>query len=232
MSTIRESIERIRERILAAELRSGRPGGTVKLMAVSKFHGTDEIREAARCGVSRFGENRVRGAAEKFPAILADFPEITLHMIGTLQRNKVRQIVPLVSCIQSVDRSELITEIEKQAAAAGRTVDILFEYHTGEQSKSGFMSEDELSAAVGMTDNCPHIRPRGFMTMAPFVQDTDVVRRAFRTLAAVAGRMRTRFPGLCLDELSMGMSGDFEIAVEEGSTLVRIGTAVFGERGT
>lgn len=235
--SIKDNFEEVRNRIHEAERRAGRSEGSVKLMAVSKFHPAEAVIEAYNAGQRLFGENRVQEACGKFPALFESYPGLELHLIGSLQRNKVKQIVPYVSCIQSVDRIELIDEIIKQCRKLSeegkkKTLRLIFEYHTGEESKSGFLSTDELLKAVekvGEASDCG-IVCAGFMTMAPFTDDKQAVRNSFKKLRTVADEVKKHFPSLPLDELSMGMSGDFEIAIEEGSTLVRVGTALFGER--
>lgn len=232
--SIKDNCEMILEKIHAAEQRAGRQNGSVRLMAVSKFHPAEAVKEALAAGITLFGENRVQEACGKFPPIFAEHPETELHLIGSLQRNKVRQILPIVSCIQSVDRLELIEEIARQKEKAGNTqkLSILFEVHTAEDSKSGFTDTDELLRSVeyaaGLRDK--GIECAGFMTMAPFTEDEKAIRESFRSLVKTADMVKSRFSDLPLTELSMGMSHDFEIAVEEGSTLVRVGTAIFGER--
>ena len=229
---ISKNLEEIKNKIHEAEKKSGRAEGSVKLMAVSKFHPSEAIEEAISAGQILFGENRVQEASEKFPSLYQRFPNIELHMIGQLQTNKVKKAVSIASCIQSVDRLDLIKEIEKQASKLERTIKILFEVHTGEDSKSGFLSEKDLYEAIDFIakGNCPHIIPSGFMTMAPFTKDESLIRKSFSTLRNLSEKIKTQYPDLPLTELSMGMSGDFQIAVEEGSTLVRVGTAIFGER--
>lgn len=206
----------------------------MKLVAVSKFHLASSVLEAAEAGQILFGENRVQEASEKFDEVAKKFPAARLHIIGHLQRNKVKEAVRIASCIQSVDRAEIIDEIEKRCAEAGKEIEILFEYHTGEESKSGFESEDEIRAALGKFSDgkYPHIKPRGFMTMAPFTEDENAIRASFKKLRELSISMQSEFPQFDLKELSMGMSGDFKIAIEEGSTMVRVGTAIFGERNT
>jgi len=230
MGAIAENLARVREGIAEAALRAGRSPSDVELMAVSKFHPESAVREAIEAGQTLFGENRVQEAAGKFPAILADRPDVRVHLIGTLQRNKARDAVSLFSMVQSVDRLELLEEIELRAARAGKTIDVLFELHTGEASKAGFASEDELWRAIDRLANARAVRCRGLMTMAPFTDDEGAVRASFRMLSRVRDRARGRYPSLSFDVLSMGMSGDYRIAIEEGSTLVRVGTAIFGER--
>ena len=162
--------------------------------------------------------------------MLEKYPSIELHFIGSLQRNKVKQIVPIVSCIQSVDRIELIEEIEKQCAKINKRIKILFESHTAEDSKSGFRSIESLKEAMNYLSKCSHIIPAGFMTMAPFTEDKNMIEASFKKLVSIAETMKNLFPNFDLSELSMGMSNDFETAINCGSTLVRIGTAIFGER--
>ena len=230
--SVKENLSIIQNKIKEAEIRCGRKEGSVKLMAVSKFHPTSDIIEAIKEGQLLFGENRVQEATEKFPTIFEQYNNVNLHMIGQLQSNKVKNAVKIASCIQSVDRYDLIKEIEKQCAKLNKTIDIFFEVHTGEESKSGFTSEEELTRCLNdLKDGVfPHVNPKGFMTMAPFTDDKNLVRKSFSTLRELANKYKTEYPMFSMDELSMGMSGDFEIAIEEGSTLVRVGTAIFGER--
>lgn len=230
--SIKDNLEIIRNKISQAENKSGRAQGSVKLMAVSKFHPSDAVIEAFGAGQLLFGENRVQEASEKFPPLIEQHPDIELHMIGQLQSNKVKKAVTFASCIQSVDRIDLLSEIEKQCAKINRQIRILFEVHTGEESKSGFTTEEDLYKAIEAfaAGDFPHIIPNGFMTMAPFTEDEKLIRKSFITLRELSQKLKPQFPSLALTELSMGMSGDFEIAIEEGSTLVRVGTAIFGER--
>lgn len=210
---------------------AGRAQNDVKLMAVSKFHSIEEIESAIKFGANLFGENRVQEAVEKFSVLLQKYPKINLHLIGSLQRNKVKDIVKIASCIESVDRIDLICEIEKQCAKIERKIDILYELHTAEESKSGFANYDELFSAVKYTvDNCAHIVPKGFMTMAAFTNDEALIKKSFVQLKTVGKKIQDAFPNLLLNEYSMGMSNDYKIAIQEGSTIVRIGTAIFGER--
>ncbi len=230
--SIKENLEAIRSRIETAEKKSGHTPGSVKLMAVSKFHPSQAVVEAFDAGQLLFGENRVQEASEKFPPLIEQHPELCIHMIGQLQSNKVKKAVEFASCIQSVDRLDLLKEIEKQCAKLNRTIDILFEIHTGEESKSGYTNEKDLEESIEacINGNFPHIVPKGFMTMAPFTDDEVLVRKSFISLRELSIKLQDKYKELSLTELSMGMSGDFEIAIEEGSTLVRVGTAIFGER--
>ena len=232
LELIKEKLEAVKADIKAAEKKSGRAEGSVKLMAVSKFHPAEAVIKAYTAGQMLFGENRVQEASQKFPLLLAEHPDIQVHMIGQLQSNKVKKAVEFASCIQSVDRLELLHEIEKQCAKLDKKIKILFEVHTGEESKSGYTSEDILLESIEACakGNFPHIIPNGFMTMAPFTEDEILIRKSFTRLRELAEKLRPQFSELPLTELSMGMSGDYKIEIEEGSTLVRIGTAIFGER--
>ncbi|MDR1785285.1 MAG: YggS family pyridoxal phosphate-dependent enzyme [Spirochaetaceae bacterium] len=232
MSDIAGNLDTVRETIRKAEAASGRPEGSVKLMAVSKFHPAEAVIDAIKASQTLFGENRVQEGHKKFLEVRERGYPWELHFIGTMQRNKVKQAVALASCIQSVDRIEVLEEIEKQAARLGRTIRVLFELHTGEETKTGFHSREELARCVEFSASLEHVIPSGFMTMAPFTEDEKAVRASFVTLRQTAETLGKLFPGLPLSELSMGMSGDYRIAIEEGSTLVRIGTAIFGERRT
>ena len=232
MSPIAENLSQIISKIREAEKKAGRAENSVRLVAVSKFHPAEIVTQAIVAGQNLFGENRVQEASAKFDEIRSKGLSPDLHIIGSLQRNKVKEAVRIASCIESVDRIELIEEIEKQAAKINKNIEIFFEVHTGEDSKAGFTSEEELSNAIGRCANgdFPHITPKGFMTMAPFTDDKNLVRKSFVTLRTLRDKMQKSYPNLDISELSMGMSGDFEIAIEEGSTIVRIGTAIFGER--
>ena len=229
---VAENLKIINQKICEAEKRAGRAEGSVKLMAVSKFHPAEDVITAIGAGQFLFGENRVQEAFEKFPPIIESNPNVELHMIGVLQSNKVKNAVKVAACIESVDRLSLLDEIEKQCAKIEKKIKVLFEFHTGEESKSGFESEEEvIEALTAIQDGkYPHVIPAGFMTMAPFTDDKERVRKSFVMLRELSDRMKAKFPQFNLTELSMGMSGDFEIAIEEGSTLVRVGTAIFGER--
>lgn len=229
-SQIAENFHRIREEIKAAELKSGRKEGSVRLCAVSKFHPVDAVKSALKANQFLFGENRVQEAYGKFNELNDSRAE--LHIIGQLQSNKVKKAVEIASCIQSVDRESLLEEIEKQAAKLEKNICIFFEYHTAEDSKSGYGDEDSLfvsleNFSMGLY---PHIMPVGLMTMAPFSQNEKLVRQSFVKLRNLKETVNQKFSNLPITELSMGMSGDFSLAIEEGSTMVRVGTALFGER--
>ena len=232
--SIKENIEKIREKIQKAEIKAGRKEGSVALMAVSKFHPAEAVVEALKANQFLFGENRVQEACGKFPEILQQWGNAELHLIGSLQRNKVKQLLPIASCIQSVDRIELLEEIIKQKAKLenNKIIKLLFEVHTGEESKSGFTDVGELEKALELAgeNKSLGIECSGSMTMAPFTEDKKLIQASFSQLASLSEKLKNQYKDLPLKELSMGMSSDFEIAIEEGSTLVRVGTAIFGER--
>lgn len=230
--SVKENLKLIQNKISEAEYKAGRSAGSVKLMAVSKFHTIEEIQQAIDAGQTLFGENRVQEAEQKFTELYKTNKNIHLHMIGQLQTNKVKTAVQIAECIESVDRLDLIKEIEKQCAKINKTIDILFEIHTGEESKAGFETEEELLEVLDLCEKgtFPHVNPCGFMTMAPFTEDVSLVKKSFTTLKDLSGRMQQKYPMFKFEELSMGMSGDFELAIAEGSTCVRVGTAIFGER--
>jgi pyridoxal phosphate enzyme (YggS family) len=238
---IPEAIETIQERIHRACARSGRKAEDVRLMGVSKFYEIPAIEEAWKAGIRLFGESRVQEAAAKFPDFKAAHPETELHMIGSLQRNKAKIVAGnrtaggcLFDGIQSVDRDDLIAELGRLTGTPKNpTINplmILLEYHTAEDSKSGYPDLDSLFRAAERVLEFPGLALRGLMTMAPFTGDEACIRASFRAAVSARDALAARFPGTDWSCLSMGMSGDFEIAIEEGSTLIRIGTAIFGAR--
>ena len=223
---ISRNLESVRARIAAACARAGRESGAVRLVAVTKAVGVAEARALISLGVGDLGENRVAEALDKIDGI-GEAP-VRWHMIGHLQRRKARLAVGRFAMIHSVDSVRLLEELEKRAAAAGSTEEILAELNvSGEESKYGLRpsgAEEFCRAAAG----CSCVRLRGFMTMAPLVDDPEEVRPVFAALRELLER--TNAGGVCsepLTELSMGMTNDYEVAVEEGATIVRVGTALF-----
>lgn len=203
----------------------------ITLVAVSKTHPVERILELYQRGQRDFGENRVQELLEKAPHLPTD---IRWHLIGHLQTNKVRYIAPFIHLIHSVDSLRLLAEIEKQAAKAGRTIDCLLQFHIAEEETKFGLSEDEADALLQSQEYqaMRHVRICGVMGMATFTDNTDQVRAEFRHLRRIFERLRTTyFAGAPhFREISMGMSSDWEIAVEEGSTIVRIGSLIFGPR--
>ena len=231
--SIADNIVKIEEKILDACHKAGRKRETITLMGVSKFHPVELIEEASKAGISYFGESRVQEGVAKFESFKKDHPDIQVHLIGSLQRNKAKTAYSFFDCIQSVDREALITELVKTAGSGLRDkpLPLLLELHTGEESKSGFANFDELFKAAALVLSSDLLRPKGLMTIAPYTQDKEEIRSSFRLLAKAQCELVKRFPPAenwaCL---SMGMSNDFDIAIEEGSTMIRIGSSIFGER--
>ncbi|MDR1956023.1 MAG: YggS family pyridoxal phosphate-dependent enzyme [Treponema sp.] len=227
---ISDAVKRIQERIEAACVRSGRDRAAIRLMGVSKFQGIAAIEKAWEGGIRLFGESRVQEAAEKFIPFKRQHPEVELHLIGSLQRNKAKTAVSLFEGIQSVDREALIAELGMWTVQREKPLGILLEFHTGEETKSGFSGVDALCRATEQVLSYPGLALQGLMTIAPYTDDTARIRASFRSLVAAQHTLASRFPDGDWSCLSMGMSDDFEIAIEEGSTLVRIGSALFGPR--
>ena len=232
MNSIENNLKEILQKIESAEQKYNRTKGTVKLLAVSKFHPVDAVEKAISAGHLLFGENRVQEAVAKFSDINSFNKDVELHIIGQLQTNKVKKAVTVASCIESVDRIDLLKEIQKQCEKINKKIKILFEINTAEDSKSGFKNYGDLYEAVKYCadGNTPFVEPIGFMTMAPLTDDEVLIRKSFSSLRKLSEKLQTEFPMFNFSELSMGMSNDYEIAIEEGSTEVRIGTAIFGER--
>jgi pyridoxal phosphate enzyme (YggS family) len=226
---VSRGIARIEERIAAACLRSGRKGEDFLLMGVSKFHSIEKVEEAWKAGLRLFGENRVREGTEKFADFHGRGKDTRIHLIGSLQRNKAKAAALFFDCIQSVDRISLIEELGKACGDREKPLDILLEYHTGEESKMGFPDLDSLFEGAEKSLSCKGLNLQGLMTMAPFTADEKTIRSSFQRLREAREKLEKQFDKK-FPCLSMGMSGDFELAIEEGSTLVRIGTAIFGER--
>ena len=222
------NLHRTQERIAAACKNAGRDPGDVTLIAVSKTKPVELLREAYDSGSRHFGENRVQELLGKIPQMPSD---VKWHLIGHLQTNKVRQIIGKTCLIHSVDSVKLAGEIEKESAKQNLVTDILLEVNVAkEDSKFGFgleETEDALRSICGF----PHVRVRGLMTVAPFVEDAEKNRPVFRKLYEFYVDMKTKnIDNGSMTTLSMGMTGDFQVAVEEGATMVRVGTGIFGAR--
>jgi len=227
--SIAENIAKIEERLIRACDSAGRKRDEIILMGVSKFEPREKIEEAWLGGIRVFGESRVKEAEEKFGATKNQLHSCELNLIGSLQRNKAKQAAVLFDCIQSVDREELITELQKHASLRSKPLEVMLELRTGEETKSGFDGLDALLKAADLISACGGLKLTGLMTMAPFTTDADLIRLSFRELRKAKIELEKRFPGERLI-LSMGMSNDFEIAVEEGSNMIRLGSAVFKEQ--
>ncbi len=226
MSELQENLTRIRSRIDQACKRSGRQPDSVRLMAVSKNQSPERVAEAASAGLTLFGENRIQEAKVKIPLCPG---QLEWHFIGHLQSNKSRDAVSLFHVVQGVDSLALAEELQKQAIKQARSLPILLEVNVaGESSKFGW-NPDRLLAELLQLNALNRLEVHGLMTIAPYAVDPEQVRPIFRRLRELRDRC-TDLLGAPLPVLSMGMSGDLEVAIEEGATLVRVGTALFGER--
>ncbi len=226
--SIADNIKTVRDKIEAAARRSGRDPSGIKLVVVTKTVPAERIREAAAAGTLILGENRVQEAKEKIDKL---GPIARWHLIGRLQTNKAKYAVRLFDLIHSMDSLELAREIDRQAAKTGKVQDVLIEVSiAGEAAKAGIAVEN-AGTLVRSAAALPHLSIKGLMTIPPFLDDPEQVRPYFRKLRELSETMaRENIPGVSMKELSMGMSGDFEAAIEEGATMVRVGTAIFGER--
>ncbi len=220
MLDIRANVERVRQAIARACGRAGRSPDDVLLVAVSKTVEAERIRLALAAGIAALGENRVQEAREKIEALGRPVP---WHLIGALQTNKAKDAARLFDWIHSVDRVELARELSRRAHALDRTLDILIQVNLGEEPQKAGVAPAELKALVDATAGLESLRLRGLMAIPPAVETPEAARPFFR-------RLRELRDAAGLEHLSMGMSGDFEVAVEEGATLVRVGTAIFGPR--
>lgn len=228
MDELRERIEDVRRRIAKALRRAGREGEHVRLIAVTKTVPVERIRQAIEYGLRELGENRVQEAEKKIPQLPR---EVCWHFIGHLQSNKARKAVPLFDWIQSVDSVHLAERLNRMAAEIGRTIPVLIQVALGNEPTKHGVAPDDLFELARAVARMTYLDVRGLMAIPPFFEDPEKVRPFFRKLAELRRQVNERaiFPHPLM-ELSMGMSHDFEVAIEEGATMVRIGTAIFGER--
>lgn len=225
---LKENLEHVEEEILKACERSGRSRSEVTLISVSKTKPVETLEEAYSLGVRTFGENKAQELMEKYDALPKD---IRWHMIGHLQRNKIKYIIGKTELIHSVDSIRLAEAIEKEAAKRNITVDILIEVNVaGEESKFGLKPE-ELSGFIEDVLKFPHIRVKGLMTIAPYVENPEDNRSVFAHLRKLSVDIGTKNAhNINMSVLSMGMTNDYQVAIEEGATMVRVGTGIFGAR--
>ena len=224
---VRENVQKIKERIERACERAGRDPGEVSILAASKTRTPEEIREVFEAGIRLFGENRVQEARDKIP-LLSDL-SIEWHMIGHLQRNKVKYAVNLFDVVESLDSKELADELEKRLSKVGKKMRVFIEVKLSpEETKHGCSPEEALELAKYVL-SLEHLKLEGLMTVPPYFEDLELVRPYFRKLREIRDNLEDAL-GVNLPHLSMGMSHDFEVAVEEGATIVRIGTAICGLR--
>lgn len=228
MASIAENIAGIRRRLNEAAARAGRDPSGIRLMAVSKTVEPERVRLAMDAGITLLGENYVQEAREKIPVIGHG---VEWHMIGHLQTNKAKYVVTLFDWIHSVDRQELAYELDKRAGQTGRTLNVLIEVNvSGEASKSGAEPSQVMELARQMAV-LPNLTVRGLMTMPPYSDRPETSRPYFQSLRGLRDEIRAAaIPNIIMDDLSMGMTDDFEVAVEEGATIIRVGRAIFGER--
>lgn len=228
MNTVAENLQIIEERILRACSRAGRERSTVRLMAVSKLQPPERIMDAIGLGLRLFGESRVQETLERGDLFPAD---AEVHLIGHLQRNKARDAARLYGAVQSLDAVRTVEALEKRLALEDRTISAMVEVNTsGEESKQGVTDYAGLLEVVRAIEDAPHLELNGLMTIGPISTVESTLRSAFSLLRTMRDRVQEEL-GRDLPELSMGMSNDLEEAVMEGSTMIRIGSALFGDRG-
>ncbi len=225
---VREQYLEVKERIEKACIRCGRNPQEVTLIAVSKTKPLNMLLEAYDAGARDFGENKVQEILEKYPAMPKD---AKIHMIGHLQRNKVRQVIEKAAMIHSVDSLRLARQIEEESARINSITPVLLEVNVArEESKFGFFTE-EIEKAAEEIATFSHIAVKGFMTIAPFVENPEENRKVFQDLYQLSVDITSKnIDNMSMGVLSMGMSGDYEVAIEEGATMVRVGTSIFGHR--
>ena len=225
---IKENLETVERNIVSACEKAGRKRDDVTLIAVSKTKPVSDIRQAMECGITVFGENKVQEIKDKTEEIKEP---LSWHMIGHLQANKVKYLPGRVCMIHSVDNVKLAAEIEKQFSKADQIIDVLIEVNMAhEESKFG-LSPEEVPDFVKEISSYPHLHIRGLMTIAPFTEDAESNRTYFKGLRELKDSINgMNIPGVNMDTLSMGMTGDYQVAIEEGATFVRVGTGIFGER--
>ena len=232
LMSIAENIHRVREGIASGARRAGRRPNEITLMAVTKTFAPERIREAYSAGIRVFGENRVQEFAGKADAV-RDLAGAEWHMIGHLQSNKAAKAAELFAAVDSIDSVKLAEKLNNSAQKLNKNLAVLIEINVGdEEVKSGVAPEaDELQALLEAAPEFSSVTIRGLMTIPPFTEDPEESRPFFQTLRRLRDRIAAQeYPSVSMDVLSMGMSHDFEVAIEEGSTCVRLGTAIFGER--
>lgn len=227
--SLKERLTELSAELAELAIQAGRSPEEIKLIAVSKTHPSELIAEAFQAGQLRFGENRVQEASEKIERL--QNPGIEWHLIGHLQKNKARFCPGRFDWIHSVDSQELLELLEKQCALQGQPMQILLQANLSqENSKSGINDYDNLCRLLEKTQNCQWLYCRGLMTMAAATDDANTIRRTFSQLRTWLEKLRDEFTLTVFTELSMGMSSDYQIAIAEGATMVRLGTTLFGER--
>lgn len=225
---IKENLNIVQEKIIKSCEKSGRNTDDVTLVAVSKTKPVSMLMQAYEAGTREFGENKVQEIMDKYDKMPND---VSWHMIGHLQRNKVKYIIDKVKLIHSVDSLRLAQEISKEAVKHNVNMDILLEVNVAEEETKYGFSVDEVSEYAAEIAELPNISVKGLMTIAPYVENPEDNRWVFQKLKKISVDIENKnIDNVCMQELSMGMTGDYEVAVEEGATLVRVGTGIFGER--
>ncbi len=227
MSHIKENLESVKSGISEAAAQSGRRESDIRLIAVTKTYGTDAINEAIDCGVTDIGENRVQEILEKYESV----KPVRWHLIGHLQKNKVKYIIDKVEMIHSVDSVELACEINRRAEKIDKVQKILIEVNvSGEESKFGVRAEECADICLAISE-LEHVKICGLMTVAPYTDDENTLREVFGGLKRLSLEIDAKnIDGVSMTELSMGMTNDYKLAAAEGSTMVRVGTGIFGAR--
>jgi pyridoxal phosphate enzyme (YggS family) len=228
MDGFRSRLESVRGRVAEAARRSGRPPESVNLVAVTKTVPAERVLEAMHQGQRVFGENRVQEARSKAAAV---GPGPEWHLVGHLQRNKAKEAARIFTMVHSVDSADLLVELERHAGGREKALEVLIQVNLAEEETKHGVREKEIPSLLTAAAGLRHVRVEGLMILPPYDPDPEKSRRYFRELAGLAAAIRSENPGnVSMRELSMGMSEDFEVAVEEGATLIRIGRALFGER--
>lgn len=229
---VKENVLKVQSQIQDACREAGRNPQDVTLVAVTKYAPLDAIQDSIDAGILNIAENRVQEAEKKFPPLLAKNPQVRSHIIGHLQTNKAKDAIKVCSLIQSVDSLKLAQEIEKQAAKLNQVSEVLVQFNTArEEQKFGAQSEEALTLIEAIS-KLEHVAIKGFMCMAPYTEDQGIIRKTFADLRAIRDQIQSKFSGHSRIDtriLSMGMSGDYKIAIQEGSTMIRVGSAIFKE---
>jgi PLP dependent protein len=230
VTMIQDNVRKIFSDIETICRRTGRDPSEITVVGVTKTVDRDVIQEAVHAGIKHIAENRVQEAESKFPGLMAQNPGLKTHLIGHLQTNKVKDAIKVCSMIQSVDSLKLAREIEKQAVKTGQAVEILVQFNCAHEEQKFGADPHEAPRLIEDIAKLFWIKIKGLMCMAPFTEDESVIRKTFSDLRTIRDEVRTRLAGhprVDTGILSMGMSGDYKVAVEEGSTMVRIGSAIF-----
>ena len=226
--SVRENIQSVQDRIASAAQRVGRDASSITLVAISKTKPVNLIVEAIDAGIAHIGENRVQEAKSKYSQVNR---HVEWHLVGHLQTNKVKQALQMFHLIHSVDSLRLLVEINRRSSQLNRQTEALIEVNTsGEESKYG-LQPNEVPTFIETALECTHVRIRGLMTVGKFLPDPEEVRPSFALLRKIKETIDNQeYPNIHIEYLSMGMTNDFEVAIEEGANMVRIGSAIFGER--